>query len=381
MKYRYRFHPSEYALGETEQFYSDMEARGWRLVKRGGNLSKFEPTEPGQVRYRIEVSAPGFLEEANLSEGQLAVFADCGWEYVGSCGLLHIFRSPAGSGAPEFYTDPRQQAATLKKLKRNCIWGWTPAVFMLLFQWSMGFAMQGERFWPKFTAQFYRSWIEHTAILAACCALLAWGLVLWIHDTWQISRTYYRMKKGQPLDHNPKNRHLIFKAIHRILLAVAAVFIVLAVGQLFTTVSSNLPETPEGPFLRLHELGWEGEPGSFMGKESGAMFSRSLLADHWDTVEYLGEENSLAPWIYQDVYRLRDPSMAEALAQALMTDATFGGEFRRLEIEGLDAAWATEGLEILAVKGELVACITYLPDSYDSFDPQALCTALAQKWA
>ena len=295
--------------------------------------------------------------------------------------LLHIFRSPAGSGAPEFYTDPRQQAATLKKLKRNCIWGWTPAVFMLLFQWSMGFAMQGERFWPKFTAQFYRSWIEHTAILAACCALLAWGLVLWLHDTWQISRTYYRMKKGQPLDHNPKNRHLIFKAIHRILLAVAAVFIVLAVGQLFTTVSSNLPETPEGPFLRLHELGWEGEPGSFMGKESGAMFSRSLLADHWDTVEYLGEENSLAPWIYQDVYRLRDPSMAERLAQALMADATFGGEFRRLEIEGLDAAWATGGLEIVAVKGELVACITYLPDSYDSFDPQALCTALAQKWA
>ena len=99
MKHKYRFHPSEYALGENEQFYSDMEAAGWRLVKRGENLSKFEPKEPGQVRYRIEVSAPGFLEEANLSEGQLAVFADCGWEYVDSRGLLHILRSPAGSGA------------------------------------------------------------------------------------------------------------------------------------------------------------------------------------------------------------------------------------------------------------------------------------------
>ena len=185
------------------------------------------------------------------------------------------------------------------------------------------------------------------------------------------------MKKGQPLDHNPKNRHLIFKAVHRSLLAVAAVFIVLAAGQLFTTVFSDLPETPEGPCLRLRELGWEGEPGSFMGKDSSAVFSRSLLADHWDTVEYLGEENSLAPWIYQDVYRLRDPSMAEALARALMTDATFYGDFQPLEIEGLDAVWTTGGLELVVIKGELVAGITYQSD----LDPAAICKALAEKWA
>lgn len=50
MKYRYRFHPDEYALGENEKFYSDMEARGWRLVKRGQYLSKFAPVEPSRAR-------------------------------------------------------------------------------------------------------------------------------------------------------------------------------------------------------------------------------------------------------------------------------------------------------------------------------------------
>lgn len=46
MNTRYRFHPDEYELGETEKFYSDMEARGWQLVKRGAYLSKFVPVKP-----------------------------------------------------------------------------------------------------------------------------------------------------------------------------------------------------------------------------------------------------------------------------------------------------------------------------------------------
>ena len=58
MKYIYRFHPEEYALGENEEFYSNMEAKGWRLVKRGQYLSKFASVAPSHARYRIEVSAP-----------------------------------------------------------------------------------------------------------------------------------------------------------------------------------------------------------------------------------------------------------------------------------------------------------------------------------
>lgn len=380
MKHRYRFHPSEYALGETEQFYTDMEAKGWRLVKRGTTLSKFALVEPSRAQYRVEVSAPGFLEEANLSEGQLAVFEDCGWEYVDSCGLLHIFRSPEGSGAPEFYTDPRQQAATLKKLKRNCILGWMPAVIMMLFQWSIGFAMQGDRFWPKFTGRYYRVWIEHTAILAACWALLLWGLIGWARDAWSISRTYWRMKKGQPLDHDPRNRHIAYKRVRRTVLAVVLALAGLAARQYLTTSSTDLRAAEDVPYLRLSELGWEGEPTSFMGHDSGVTFSRSLLADYWDTVEYLDNGMGTTPWIYQDIYRLRDPAMAEKLARALMADATFGRNFQRLEIDGLDAVWTTGGLEVVAIKGEWVAYITYLPDTYDSFSPQALCKALAQKW-
>ena len=69
MKHKYRFHPSDYELGENEKFYSDMEARGWRLVKRGRYLSRFAPVEPSAARYRIEVYTPPFLEDRTLPEG------------------------------------------------------------------------------------------------------------------------------------------------------------------------------------------------------------------------------------------------------------------------------------------------------------------------
>ena len=143
MNRRYRRHYDDYAIGENEKLYSDMAARGWLLEKRGSYFSRFVRGEPADMRYRIEVSAPRFLEETALPEEQVAVYEDCGWEYVTSCGLIHVFASPAGSDAPEFYADPAQQAATLKVLRRNYIWAWVPVVLMLLFNFFMAAAMSG----------------------------------------------------------------------------------------------------------------------------------------------------------------------------------------------------------------------------------------------
>ena len=74
MKRRYKLHPGQYELGENEKFYGDMEARGWRLKKRGAYFSRFEPAEPGETRYRIEVFHPGAWSANAMPEEQLAVF-------------------------------------------------------------------------------------------------------------------------------------------------------------------------------------------------------------------------------------------------------------------------------------------------------------------
>ena len=48
--------------------------------------SKFEQVESNRARYRVEVVKPAFLEPDGgaLPEAQIAVYEDCGWEYVAS---------------------------------------------------------------------------------------------------------------------------------------------------------------------------------------------------------------------------------------------------------------------------------------------------------
>lgn len=46
MERRYVFHPQEFAIDETERFYTKMAGSGWRLVKRGAYLSSFRRWAP-----------------------------------------------------------------------------------------------------------------------------------------------------------------------------------------------------------------------------------------------------------------------------------------------------------------------------------------------
>ncbi len=138
MKYRYQFHPYDYVLGENEKFYSDMERKGWRLVKHGSSLSKFVPIEPDRTRYRIEIVPPGYMEGGcTLPEEQKAVYEDCGWEYVTGRGLLHIFRAPEDSDAPEFYADPSEQAGAVEALRKQWMYNWIPIAALTL--WNLFF--------------------------------------------------------------------------------------------------------------------------------------------------------------------------------------------------------------------------------------------------
>ena len=125
MKRRYALHPMEFAIGETEQFYSEMAAKGWFLEKRGAWFSRFRRGEPAAMRYRVELADLRFLDpDHGLPEEQISVYEECGWKYVTGHGLFHIFSSPTDSDAPEFYTDPRQQALVLRGLRRSYVSSW-----------------------------------------------------------------------------------------------------------------------------------------------------------------------------------------------------------------------------------------------------------------
>lgn len=378
MDRKYKFHPGVYELGENERFYTDMESKGWRLVKRGAYLSRFERVEPSAARYRVEVFQPDAWATKDLPEEQRAVFEDCGWEYVCPSLPLHIFRAPAGSDAPEFYDDPAQQAETLKKMKRDAVWGWIPALAVWAL-WLFAYLILNGA--GKFAAEFHLRLVELTPLFLLAGALLLEEFYSRLRNAWIITRTYRRMKRGVPLDHSPRKRRWVHKTVNGTLWALVLLSGALLALQLASTRSADLPEETEDPYLLLSDLGYEGERTTFMSRDSCVTHSPGLLADYWDTREYINAPGHLEHTMYQDVYRLRFPAMADRLAEALMNSATLSRRehFQPLEVSGLDVAWASHRKELVAVKGNMVAYITCLPS--DIFDPENICAALAECWA
>ena len=161
MKRKFTFHPKDYAIGQIEKYYSDMAAKGWHLEHRNIFTSSFLQGEPKDMKYRVEVASPKAFDSTRLPEEQVAVYEDCGWEYVWGHGFIHIFRAPADSDTEEFYLDPAQQADTLKKLRKDIFFRarWIP--FYLFFFNFLLDTISG----TNVIANIYRAWISLTGML------------------------------------------------------------------------------------------------------------------------------------------------------------------------------------------------------------------------
>ena len=367
MERRYAFHPGDYAIGENEKFYSDMAARGWSLMKRGRWLSRFKRAKPERAMYRIELANPRVFEDKGLPEDKLSLFEDCGWEFVTSYDLINVFRAPEGSGAPEFYMEPEQQAETLRGLRRSYLSGIAFALAIIVVYTLIFAAMSGgvNEFLSSFWEEMLVAAVEETAMLALCTLIIAYGVWQLLYGAVRTAILYKRLRRGEPLDHSPKNRRIGHKVISGALLCLCAVSAALCLVQYIGVDRYKLPQVSDGPYITLEELGWKGERDDPFGNEQEVRVSTSILAEHWDVNEYLLDGDG-GVWIYQDIYRLRYPGMCTDLAQAIMCSATFSDmeNFVPISIEGADAAWYTR-LETVAVCDEYVIYITYSPGTIE----------------
>lgn len=358
MKSRLGMHPKEYALGETERYYSRMSQKGWELVRRGVVFSRFRKAEPKPMGYRVEVAAPKLLINGRLPEELAGAYTHRGWEYVTGSGYIHVFRSPAESHAPEVYLKPEQQAATLKCLRKKQLLSLMRSlgeiILFLLLSFSLWNITAGH-----WAAQLYGVWIEHTGLVLACGLLLLWimGGPLW--GMWHLHRLYGKMKRGVPLDHAPRTRIVPAKVVDGIVLAV---ILVCLVGDIASYTSSPMPVSTQEPYVLLSDLGVQGEriPNPIEGKASVVEYHRSILAQCWHGWELICEENQQEKWLTQEVYLLEDARMVHRLAEALMVNSTFAQDgFTPVEIPGLDGAYAAGDMECIAIKGNRVGIFTH----------------------
>ena len=378
MKRLYWPHPNDRDIGGMERFYARMARRGWQLEKRGAFFSRFIRKEPEEVCYRVELaSSSGNFGEVQLPPEQIQLYEECGWQYVTGRGLVHLFRAPAGSGEPELYDDPRQQADTLQGLRREarhqligaCV---QTAIYLLLvcLNWSGRFADM------RITCLQAPTLVPLALILMG--SLLAGAL----HQVISLGRQYRRMRLGQPLDRRPQWG---WRTIQGGFWAAGAVCVAFLVWQAVGTRTLMPVAGQVGPCLVLEQLGEEGELTNLPvreGRESSIRVT-PLLGGRWWHGQEIRETGSTQASLFQDVYELSSPQAAAELGPILTETATFGWAMETVEGDGLD--WAVCGaLEAVAVRGNKAACITLLvPVENDEEQRAALTqalTVLAEQW-
>lgn len=372
MKYRYRLHPIGYALGENEKFYSDMAAKGWRVVKRGAYLSKFARSEPAAARYRIEVVPPGFMEDGcTMPPEQRAVYEDCGWEYVLGWNQLHLFRAPEGSEAPEFYVDPADQLPTIETLGKLNWWGWAP-IWVIVF--GRSFFLRYRTYGIKGALyDWYMSWVEQPAAVGLYALFLLWMLYLTLRQTWYTNHIRRSLKNGVPLDHNPQQRHTAHQVICGALLAMAVLCCVLMAVQAVGSREQPLPEEADGPYLLMDDLGWEHEESP----SNSIRRTCTLPAERWEVFDRSPGRDGVG--MHQKIYRLRSPKAARRVASVLRETSGSYSSFRPDECYSYTTgdldAWICDRT-LVAVQGPMAAFIYYGGNG----DPEELLAVLADRW-
>ncbi|MBQ4638086.1 MAG: DUF2812 domain-containing protein [Clostridia bacterium] len=356
MKKIYRFNYGDYAIGENEQFYEEMAKKGWKLKNRGQHLSSFVRSEPENRLYRIELSSPGFLEDADLPEEQVELYRECGWELVTSSGRVHVFTALLGSTYPELYEDPKQQAATLKGLRREYQLSWILVLILLLFQFFLYSSVtyrSSSGWWADFTSELAFRFYEDTAFVILAAVWLFCATFDLIYGAIRTTLLYRKLKSGKPLDHAPKRT----KFDHRNLRMGLSMLIVVAFmhwgAQGLSYREVPLPLESDGPYILISDIGVEGEriPSFVNGQESYLRTNRSLMATRWRTYEAvkLGSEDI---WMYQTVYQLPDSEHAKKLALLQLDNAVFARDasaFTKKTHPGLDLVYHTN-IEMVCVK-------------------------------
>lgn len=373
MKRKFTFHPKDYAIGQIEKYYSDMAAKGWHLEHRNIFTSSFLQGEPKDMKYRVEVASPKAFDSTRLPEEQVAVYEDCGWEYVWGHGFIHIFRAPTDSDTEEFYLDPAQQADTLKALRKQ-------ALSNILYWpvWIIIFTVMNFFTGQNLPAEAYLMWLQSPqAVLGILAIMLAFTLGS-IIDTYNINKLYKQMKAGIPLDHSPKKTGILPTVLKYCI-------IILGFSALWSPYFSPdipMPEINEGGYVTLSELGIEIPTGNRSYLHSaGYSHKENFLCDYWYVNEDVDEEEyDTLIWLSQDVYKLKNEEKAIKTANGLMNTSTFARSksvFKKMYFEGLDTVYYNKDLELVVINDNYVGYFRsiFTPESRDT-----LLTVLKEKW-
>lgn len=354
MRWLYRLHPEEYCLAELEQFYTEMAAQGWLLVKRGTTFSKFRKAAPQKRQYRVILQA-SHAEVAGPVPEEAAPAP--GWELVTDHGFIRIYSADAAAPSPDFTLTQPQTKAVMHSIRKSSLVNLL--VLLLVIVWlCTALGMTSDARPHRALAQLYLAALSHTGAfllltvfsLSALCSLLA-------SFRWEKIRKQLRQQLPTGLA-APKH----WKVWKRLAAGLICICLLLTGWSWLLVEKSPLPTQTDAPYLLLRDAGFFGDrtPSPYNNEESQVVQYRTPLCSYWDSREFLAEPGK-DHWMYQDVYQLHVPFLVDGTAQALLYNGIFANSptaFTEVTIPGLDHAYVADRLECVAVKDNLVIYIT-----------------------
>lgn len=178
MKRRYALHPWNLPSGKPNQFYSEMAAKGWFLEKRGAWFSRFRRGEPAAMRYGWSWRICAFWTRITACRrSRSASMRNAAGSMSPDMGFSTSFPPRPDSDAPEFYTDPRQQALVLRGLRRSYVSSWILLIVIFAVNTLFYFSF-GSRTFGNWWGSWYHVFVSDTGIVLTLAAMLVLGIVL-----------------------------------------------------------------------------------------------------------------------------------------------------------------------------------------------------------
>jgi Protein of unknown function (DUF2812) len=325
----YKLRPSDYwRIGEHENWFADMAAKGFHLKKMGVQFARFVKDEPKKMRYRIDVCI-----KKKITAEQIQMYAESGWDYVTSYQFFHVFSSPEERNAPELHTDPAEQSYTLKELDKKLARNAGIVMVSILLMFGMLFSIWFLDGTPTFVL------VQGLAIQQTILTIF---IGFTAYTSLQASISIRALRKdlieGKPINHHApwKKHHIRNSILAFFCTVVVGLTAVLPFVQLVKADTKTLPEaSPALPIVRLADI--EKNPALVRG-ESTYMGDNvdwgNRYTYEWSPlapVQYETDENGVVPgkmWedgsseytpsIHTRVYQLSIPGMADNLISDLI---------------------------------------------------------------
>ena len=103
---------------DEQNYLSDMHRHGWKLVKITGiGMYHFEECEPEEVVYQLDYNQEGRAHK----EEYVAMFADCGWEYMFDFAQYSYFKKAKSEmvGDEEIFCDEQSKYDMMNRVYKG----------------------------------------------------------------------------------------------------------------------------------------------------------------------------------------------------------------------------------------------------------------------